>query len=67
MFLLEEGVKKKNRGFNSKNIYHRRREWEKKKQQQQHPSWITSFLKLSSIEFQEVEKDNLQIKENMEK
>ena len=36
-------------------------------QQQKYSSWITSFSKRFSVEFQEVEKDNLQIKENMEK
>ena len=35
-------------------------------QQQKYSSWINSFSKRFSVEFQEVEKDNLQIKENME-
>ena len=38
----------------------------KQQQKQEYSSWITSFLKLFSVEFQEVEKGNLQIKENME-
>ena len=40
----------------------------KQQQQQQHeyPTRITLFLKLFSVKFQEVEKGNLQIKENME-
>ena len=46
-----------------------RKEIKKQQQQQQqqdYSSWITSFLNFFSVEFQEVEKDNLQIKENME-
>ena len=65
--MIEEGVKKKNRGFKLKNIYHRRREWEKKDNKNNtHPELLPTPLKLFSVEFQEVEKDNLQIKENME-
>ena len=62
-----------NRGFKTKKKFTIKRESEKrnKKKQQQHQeqeysSWITSFLKRFSIEFQEVEKNNFQIKENME-
>ena len=37
-----------------------------KQQQQEYSSWITSFLKLFSVEFQEVEKGKSQIKKTME-
>jgi len=64
-FLLEEGVKKEVQGIQviKTTTIGREREREKKR----HPSWITSFSKLFNVEFQEVEKDNFQIKENMEK
>ena len=39
---------------------------QQQQQQKEYPSRITSFLKLFSVTFQEVEKGNLQIKENME-
>ena len=35
---------------------------QQQQQQQEYPSRITSFLKLFSVKFQEVEKGNLQIK-----
>ena len=43
-----------------------RKEIKQQQQQQEYSSWITSFLKIFSVEFQEVEKGNLRIKENME-
>ena len=58
----EQGIKFKKHLPKEERVREKRQQ-----QQQQNPSWITSFLKLSSVEFQEVEKDNLQIKENMEK
>ena len=36
---------------------------QQQQQQKEYPSRITSFLKLFSVKFQEVEKGNLQIKE----
>ena len=40
---------------------------QQQQQQKEYPSRITSFLKLFSAKFQEVEKGNLQKKGNMEK
>ena len=39
---------------------------QQQQQQKEYPSRITSFLKLFSVKFQEAEKGNLRIKENME-